>query len=401
MEVIKTKSPKMEVIKTKSPRETMTPKTDVIRTKSPKETMTHKTDVIRTKSPKETMTPKTDVIRTKSPKETMTPRTEVIRTKSPKESMKKFPSLVNDMTDCMSLEDDMKEVHSLADDMADCFSLVDDMRKTKSPKSKVKRTSSPKTGIVRTSSPKKFSPENSLTSEELPVPVPKREPTPTLKVETLSSPETRDETKDEKKINFVQKDRKLVILDIDGLLVDREYNLNIKQWDTEDYDKGKTNFFFIPRYKITPRPGLKEFWDILFNLSDDKYSFFFGIWSSSNKSTFENMLKKIIPPEYYTKFLFIWDRNMCELDPDYGSDSKIKEHSTIKKLSTVLNSATVNKMRSWRWDEKVKNVLIIDNDEEKLRFNPKESSFIFSEFEAHIMKIFEHQFFELEVRVDI
>lgn len=191
---------------------------------------------------------------------------------------------------------------------------------------------------------------------------------------------------------------KLIVIDIDGLLVDREYDANIKKFNSYEFDAGKSDTFYIPHFKITIRPKLRDFWSVLFGLSDDNVSFFFAIWSSSNRFIFDRILSKIIPERYYPdKFLFIWDRNMCELDPDYGKNPKIESHSTVKKLDTILNNSVANKLRKWKWDDEDKNVLIIDNDQNKLRFNPPESSLIFSEFEEDIFSILKHPFFELEV----
>ena len=192
---------------------------------------------------------------------------------------------------------------------------------------------------------------------------------------------------------------KLVVLDIDGFMVERQYDKNIEKYNTRDYDAGQSDTFYIPHFKITVRPNLAQFWEVLFSLSNDDVSFYFGIWSCSNKFIFEKILPRIIPEKYYPhKFLFIWDRNMCELDPDFEENSKIESHDCIKKLDTILKNPVANKLRKWRWDETEKNILIIDDSEMKLRFNPEESKLVFSKFEKNIFDVFRNPFFEVEVK---
>jgi hypothetical protein len=220
------------------------------------------------------------------------------------------------------------------------------------------------------------------------------------KIQKSSEIENTTETDNEEVKKDYEKVRrpKLIVIDIDGLLVDRQYDANIKSFNSKEFDTGESDTFYIPHFKITIRPKLRDLWSVLFGLSDDNVSFFFAIWSSSNKFIFDRILTKIIPERYYpSKFLFIWDRNMCELDPDYGKNPKIESHSTVKKLDTILNNSVANKLRKWKWDDEDKNILIIDNDENKLRFNPPESRLVFSEFEEDIFSILKHPFFELEV----
>jgi len=182
-------------------------------------------------------------------------------------------------------------------------------------------------------------------------------------------------------------------------LVDKQYNPSIRYVNTEEYKQGLDTSFNIPNNKITPRPNLDKFWEILFNLSDENVSFYFAIWSSSYRTTFDTILKTIIPEKYYpSKFLFVWDRNMCELDPDFGKNPKLEEHSTIKRIDTVLKNPVANRLRKWKCDDKEQNIIIVDNDEIKLRFNHPNSQLIFSAFDEDIMDILSHPFFELDVR---
>lgn len=269
--------------------------------------------------------------------------------------------------------------------------------KVTSPSSPVKEVPIPKPQV----SEKVASPSIPMKEEETSS-IPEKVASPSIpeKVTTPLIPEEFIVKSEEEQAKSLKKEKriKLVVLDIDGLLVERQHNANIKHYNSEEYDQGTDNSFTIPNFKITPRDDLDKFWDVLFGLSNDDVSFFFAIWSSSFKHTFELVLKKIIPEKYYPhKFLFVWDRNMCELDPDFGQDSKVLPHSSIKRVETIVNSCTANKLRKWRCDVNHQNILIVDNDVSKLRFNHPNTQLVFTEFDQNIMNIFNNSFFELHV----
>jgi hypothetical protein len=172
--------------------------------------------------------------------------------------------------------------------------------------------------------------------------------------------------------------KKLLVLDLDGILFQKEY-------DPESTIPLQPGSFRSGKFYITPHPDLESFLDELF-----KKNIFVGIWSSSQKATIKGILSQLFPAKYYPKrFLFIWSRDRCQMDPDAGKDPEIKEFATVKKVSSIIKNPVVNYLKAWNTE----NILMVDDSPLKLRFNPSSTMHIRKDFEESLLTIFEDPFF--------
>ena len=174
-------------------------------------------------------------------------------------------------------------------------------------------------------------------------------------------------------------------------LTDKLGNLSFKDKDLIVFDLNGTLLFrdeFKPNKErlIIPRPHLYEFMDEIVK----KYKI--AIFTSCKENNGKMMINKLLKGY---NFEFIWYRDHCILDPDYSTDnckdnvvkifnSKnnivnnkvhnyiVEEHDTIKNLSSILSSPIINQKRIYNKN----NVLLIDDGERKMRFNPKNSYYI-------------------------
>ena len=169
-------------------------------------------------------------------------------------------------------------------------------------------------------------------------------------------------------------------------ITDKLGNLSFKDKDLIVFDLNGTLLFrdeFKPNKErlIIPRPYLYEFMDEIVK----KYKI--AIFTSCKENNGKMMINKLLK-DY--KFEFIWYRDHCILDPDYPINPevnkfiahnfidgkivscKIEEHDTIKNLSSILSSPVINQKRIYNKN----NVLLVDDGERKMRFNPKNSYYI-------------------------
>lgn len=182
---------------------------------------------------------------------------------------------------------------------------------------------------------------------------------------------------------------RLVVLDIDGLLIKRTF-ITDENSPVETIKTVRTR-----RHHIELHSDLDKFWNKIFSIPNLEVA----LWTSSNEKTFSEYINHVVPECFREKFHFIWDRRMCTLDPDYYVDNNIKHYSTVKKLDTILSSPIINEQRVWNEN----NTLIIDDSEKKLRFNPEKTRFVFDSWtEKGLMAIFEHEFFgESEFNINL
>lgn len=158
---------------------------------------------------------------------------------------------------------------------------------------------------------------------------------------------------------------RLIILDVDGLFIKRSYDPGLTAFRVID-----ESHFEAPRFKIELRKDALTFLEELLSRTSRQPKKAVALWTSSKASTFASYLPRILG-DLYHRLEFVWDRQMCTLDPDFRVDqTPIKAHSTVKLLSTVLSNPMINEDRRWTVD----NVVIVDDSEVKLRYNPLASS---------------------------
>lgn len=127
----------------------------------------------------------------------------------------------------------------------------------------------------------------------------------------------------------------LVILDLNGLLIDRCYNLNEHCFDD--------NRIVFKNFCMWVRPGTEHFINMLLEHFD------VGIWSSCNNYNIQNIVKYIFKNKHH-RLKFIWGCNT-------------RNKNKIKNLNKVWEHfPEYNK----------NNTYIIDNDFYKIKNNPRE-----------------------------
>ena len=126
-------------------------------------------------------------------------------------------------------------------------------------------------------------------------------------------------------------------------------------------------------YNIIIRPGIVEF------LKKVSLRYTIGIFSSTTFNNIQTILE-CLHPNYKEFISVIADRLVTSLDPDFNpnfnNDPYIKSFDTVKRLDRFLEHPLLNKDRIWN----VSNVLIIDHEKTKLRFNPEKNILIVKEF---------------------
>lgn len=144
--------------------------------------------------------------------------------------------------------------------------------------------------------------------------------------------------------------RKLLILDANGILINRRYEKNLKvEPPPGAYREG--NFF------VWCRPGLNEFLDYIFQNYD------VAVWSSAMKHNLEPVAKQIFG-KYYDKLVFIWDQSRCQTLQE-AKKKKDDKPLFLKNLSDVWQC------KDFKGRYTAKNTLIIDDSDEKMVNNPK------------------------------
>lgn len=174
----------------------------------------------------------------------------------------------------------------------------------------------------------------------------------------------------------------LVVLDVDGLLVNKMYIEKISKEKIEELENTNDEAVFKSgNFYVQVRENLTMFFEKLFR------EHVVSVWTSSNYKTVRPILENILTEDQLESLKFIWCRDRTELDPEYGNPEfpLLKSHSTVKKLKRVLASPYVNYDREWNWS----NVIIIDDGEEKVRYNPKENVLVWEDFHRDINEIWE------------
>lgn len=160
--------------------------------------------------------------------------------------------------------------------------------------------------------------------------------------------------------------RKLVILDLNGLLIDKVRNFKCDittDLDYLDHPNGKIRIF--------KRPEAEWFIETLL----EKYDV--AVWSSTTKPNAEFMLNAVFSKDQIKQLKFVWYRARTQLDPDYGKDETVKDFDTVKRLEQVWLDPYINTSRQYS----VENTVIIDDEMHKIRHNPEQTRIIAEVFD--------------------
>jgi len=134
--------------------------------------------------------------------------------------------------------------------------------------------------------------------------------------------------------------RKLIILDLNGLLCDRERNLHA------------TRKSAVGAFVIYARPHAVTFLDFLFERFD------VAVWSSARLPNIYPILHELQPDESKRPFLFIWGQDQCTEDAPLPETPK--KPLFLKRLAKVWE----------KYPEYVGRTLLVDDSLAKVRDNP-------------------------------
>ncbi|CAF0805684.1 unnamed protein product [Adineta steineri] len=167
--------------------------------------------------------------------------------------------------------------------------------------------------------------------------------------------------------------KRLIILDLNGLLVQRLYKdeyVKCKRLLTEQYD---SNYLTRPErignFAVWFRPNVKEFLDWLME------HFHVAIWSSVLKFNIDPIVKYILPDEHERdRLLFWWDQQNCHVEDDPTATDPKKARSFYKRLSSVWETVDINErwlMNQPKNTDLRDHTLLIDDNKLKVRDNPQ------------------------------
>jgi len=156
--------------------------------------------------------------------------------------------------------------------------------------------------------------------------------------------------------------RRLVILDLNGLLIHR-----IHERDTADLDRDflESATYYRPFY-IWKRPHVDEFLNFLFQ------HFTVAVWTSAQKRNAENMIPLLLgnqsPP-----FLFVWDQSKCNADTlseEQWAEELTKPPRKRRRRKRWLFTKPLAKVWEAFPEYNATNTLLIDDSVEKTIENP-------------------------------
>jgi len=89
-----------------------------------------------------------------------------------------------------------------------------------------------------------------------------------------------------------------------------------------------------------------------------------SVWTSGKYRNYNHLVQGL-ERDLNFNFLFCWYRDRTQFDPNYGIDPDINDFDTIKNLSQVINSPTLNYDRYYNKD----NIIIVDDSLKKVCMN--------------------------------
>jgi len=157
---------------------------------------------------------------------------------------------------------------------------------------------------------------------------------------------------------------KLIIFDMNGMFTFRVYNKLKKDGsnmvDVSQYPEGSEQVW---NFLVWKRPGVWKFMDFLFEHCD------IAVWSSMSKWNLDQLVDLVFG-DRKKKLKFIWDQSKC----------KSVKHPTSDKKPLFLK--TLSKVYEEYPEYTDKNVLLVDDTEEKARENSKYSLYKVDEWKG-------------------
>lgn len=139
-------------------------------------------------------------------------------------------------------------------------------------------------------------------------------------------------------------ERKLVVLDVNGLLCWKDFNKETNECPEIIY---KNEYVKCDKMILYIRPLAREFINRILEVAD------VALWTSGNYYNFNKLVSKLD-----IKFKFVWYRTMTEL-------VKPGSHETVKRVKRIIKCPDTNYHGNYNED----NIIIIDNDIEKVKMN--------------------------------
>jgi len=166
--------------------------------------------------------------------------------------------------------------------------------------------------------------------------------------------------------------KRLIILDLNGLLVHRIYKdeyYKSKRLFEEQYNLGH-----LPRperkgnFAVWFRPNIKEFLDWLME------HFHVAIWSSVLHHNIAPIVESLLPDEHdRSRLLFWWNQEHCFVEDDPTTKDPKKAKSFYKRLTSVWDTVDINDRWLINQPDNVDlrdHTLLIDDNKLKVRDNP-------------------------------
>ncbi|XP_074316312.1 uncharacterized protein LOC141652630 [Silene latifolia] len=154
------------------------------------------------------------------------------------------------------------------------------------------------------------------------------------------------------KLNLGTKKKKLLVFNLSGVLVHRDY-----------YKSPSTKFppdGFFGSQLVYKRPFLEKFMKFCLE------RFQVGIWSSAQVQNTDGVVESVLQ-EFESRFLFVWDQDCCS-DYGYKLPGKKRKPMFFKELTKLWSSLAKNSVLNRRFYES--NTLLIDNEPYKALLNP-------------------------------
>jgi hypothetical protein len=147
-----------------------------------------------------------------------------------------------------------------------------------------------------------------------------------------------------------QRRRPLLLLDVNGVLC--------RKVNRRDDIPLPPDCIRLLGCDVIPRPGYKEL------LAHCFANYSVGIFSSTTERNVTKILEGLLTAEQNASLMLRWFRDRTRLDPDYGMETNIQRHETIKMLCDVFDNPILNEPRHYT----LHNTILVDDSYLKVRF---------------------------------